>query len=60
MEFLVSIESRYVVKADDETQAKALAMAAASCCGVEAPGIADCVECRGSDLICCTEEGTTP
>ena len=56
LEFLVSIDARYIVKAADETEAKAFAIAAASCCGVQAPGIADRVECRCSDLICCTCE----
>lgn len=54
--FLVSVESRYEVKADSELEAKAFAMAAAAGCGVEALGVSDRVDCRGSDVICCTEE----
>jgi hypothetical protein len=56
MKFLVSVEARYVVEAQSQDQAEALAIAAASCCGTRAPGIADSVDCRGTDLICCTRE----
>ncbi len=59
-QYLVSVESRYLVKASSETEASAFALAAASCCGIVAPGIADRVDASGSDLICCTlEESTT-
>lgn len=54
-EYLVSIEARYVVKASNETEAQAFAIAAASCCGVSAPGVADRVEVRGSDVVCCSK-----
>ena len=56
MKFLVSVEARYIVVAENEDQALAAALAAANACGIEAPGICDRVECRGADLICCTEE----
>jgi hypothetical protein len=54
--FLVSVEARYEVKADSEAQAKAFAIAAACACGVEARGVTDRVELRGSEVICCSEE----
>lgn len=56
MKFLVSIEARYVVVAESEAQAEAFALAAANCCGVEARGVTDRVDCRGADMICCTVE----
>lgn len=56
MKFLVSVEARYVVEAQSQDQAEVLALAAASCCGTRAPGVADSVDCRGADMICCTVE----
>lgn len=55
-QYLVSVEARYVVTATSEAEAEAFAIAAAECCGVDAPGIYDRVDCRGTDLVCCTKE----
>lgn len=54
--YLVSVETRYLVTADNEAEAKAFALAAAACCGVEARGVQDRVSQRGSDIIDCSEE----
>lgn len=54
--YLVSVEVRYVVSAKDEYTAKALAIAAVGLCGVKNNLVEESVDCRGTDIVCITEE----